>query len=48
MRKDGEPRRPLAFNDELQPKPAYDALASALEQAVDRDPLWQVQRASGA
>jgi endo-1,4-beta-xylanase len=48
VRKDGEPRRPLAFDDELQPKPAYDALISGLFEATDRDPLGEVQRASGA
>src|SRR5918993_1835662 len=41
-RVDEEPRRPLPFDDELQPKLAYDALASALGQAIDRDPLWEV------
>ncbi|MGH2617827.1 MAG: endo-1,4-beta-xylanase [Thermomicrobiales bacterium] len=44
-REDGEARRPLPFDDELQPKPMYDALLSALAQAPLRDPLWQVPRA---
>jgi endo-1,4-beta-xylanase len=38
-REDGAPRRPLLFDDELSLKPAYDALTSALEHAVVRDPI---------
>jgi len=44
-REDGAPRRPLPFDEELRPKPAYDALAIALENAPVRDPLWTPPRA---
>ena len=43
-REDGAPRRPLPFDEELQPKPAYDAVYSALEGASTRPPLWTPPR----
>ena len=39
-RDDGAPRRPLPFDEELEPKPAYRALAATLEAAPARDALW--------
>ncbi len=39
-RDDGEPRRPLAFDEELLPKAAYDAIAAALAAAPARPCLW--------
>ena len=40
-----EARRPLPFDDALEPKPMYDALLSALEAAPEREPLWTPPRA---
>ncbi|MBA2469614.1 MAG: endo-1,4-beta-xylanase, partial [Chloroflexia bacterium] len=45
-REDGEPRRPLPFDEELQPKPAYDALFTTLESAPSRPAVWQSPRAN--
>jgi endo-1,4-beta-xylanase len=43
-RDDGAPRRPLPFDEDLRPKPAYDALVTSLEGAPRRDLLWQPPR----
>lgn len=45
-REDGEPRRPLPFDDELRVKPAYDALFGALEAAAERPSIWQSARSA--
>jgi endo-1,4-beta-xylanase len=39
-RPDGAPRRPLPFDENLQPKPAYNALVQAFANAPVRTPLW--------
>ena len=44
-REDGEARRPLPFDEGLEPKPMYDALLAALEAAPEREPLWVPPRA---
>ena len=41
-REDGAARRPLPFDEDLRPKPAYWALARSLAGARDRRPLWTV------
>ncbi|PZF82504.1 endo-1,4-beta-xylanase [Jiangella anatolica] len=43
-RPDGAPRRPLAFDDNLQRKPAADAISAAFAAAPCRDPLWTPPR----
>jgi endo-1,4-beta-xylanase len=41
-REDEAPRRPLPFDDELRPKPAFYALEAALGSAPERTPIWQL------
>jgi endo-1,4-beta-xylanase len=43
-REDGAARRPLPFDEDLQPKPAYHALAHSLRDAPWRRPLWPIRR----
>jgi endo-1,4-beta-xylanase len=43
-REDGAPRRPLPFDEDLEPKPALDAILAAFDAAPARDFLWQPPR----
>ena len=43
-REDGADRRPLAFDDDMRRKPAFDAIAHSLRHAPDRKPLWRVKK----
>lgn len=45
-RADGEPRRPLPFDEELARKPAYSAVSGALSAASERGRLWVPPRAT--
>lgn len=43
-RDDGAPRRPLPYDEQLRPKPAYNALSTELCQAVRRRQIWRTPR----
>ncbi len=43
-REDEAERRPLPFDADLRPKPAYDALLGGIAGAAPRDPLWRSSR----
>ena len=39
-RDDGVPRRPLPFDDEMEPKPAFEAFHDVLSSVTPRKPMW--------
>ena len=44
LREDGAPRRPLPFDEEMRPKPAYDAIAAGVADAAPRAVAWTPPR----
>jgi endo-1,4-beta-xylanase len=45
-REDGAPRRPLPYDRQLRPKPAYHKLHKQLRTARGRKALWTPPRAA--
>lgn len=45
-RDDGTHRRPLAFDRELRPKPAHEAISWALRHTPHRRQLWELEKGS--
>jgi endo-1,4-beta-xylanase len=43
-REDGAARRPLAFNQNMGPKPAYRAISQAFRHAPRRKQLWELKK----
>lgn len=43
-RPDGAKRRPLLFNDKLEPKPSFDAVRYSMRHAIRRWPVWETPR----
>jgi endo-1,4-beta-xylanase len=43
-REDGSPRRPLPYDADLRPKPAYWAVVKSLLHTVGRRQLWEIPR----
>jgi endo-1,4-beta-xylanase len=46
-REDGAPRRPLPFDEDMRPKPAFRAITRSLREAPPRCQLWEDAAAAG-
>jgi endo-1,4-beta-xylanase len=46
-RADGAPRRPLPFDEDMRPKPAFRAISESLNEAPPRCQLWEEAAAAG-